>query len=338
MEAIIQLLAENQIAYQEIIPLQASGGDRVYFKILLDNGKHIIGTASMLEEENRAFFNFQKIFASHKIPVPQIIAVDATQKYYLQSDAGNHTLLEVLLKEGHEPDVFVLYKESLKKLANLQITAGAKINYEDCVAAQSFDAAAALRDLNYCLDYYVVPLAIEHDATALAQEFSIIADEVGAIQPQHFMYRDFQGRNIMVNDNFEITFIDFQGGMRGPLQYDVASLLWQAKAALPLDWKEDLLTYYYNTANALLHGQLDKTIFYHNYHLIVLMRLMQVLGAYGRRGLLENKQHFIDSIPFAIDNLITWIDIAKMQDTYPQVHQLLQEIIRQRDAYKNFKP
>jgi aminoglycoside/choline kinase family phosphotransferase len=334
MQELIELLQKNNITFKEIIPLPASGGDRIYYEIILNDDTKIIGTSSFQLEENDAFFAFQKVFARHKVPVPKIIAQTENGIHYLQTHVGDKTLLDVLLKEGATPEVFILYKESLRKLANLQIKAGAEIDYSLCLVSQQFDADAALRDLNYCVQYYLQPLGISFDQEAAKGEFSLFAKEIGAIQPIHFMYRDFQGRNIMINEQDQPIFIDFQGGMRGPLQYDLASLLWQAKAALPNDWKEDLLLYYYNTANAILGGTLDKNLFYQQYYFIVLMRLLQVLGAYGRRGLEENKQHFLDSIPFAITNLETWLRYATIEEKYPAMHYMIQEIIVQKEIYK----
>jgi aminoglycoside/choline kinase family phosphotransferase len=334
MDQIIALLQEHNLEYGHISQIAQSGGDRQYYLVHLADTQKIIGTVSINEKENDAFFSFQKVFAANNIPVPKIIAQSTNKQAYLQSFAGESTLLDVLLKIGYTPDTFILYKDALKHLAKCQIIAGAQINFKDCVAAQQFDYEAALFDLNYCITYYAAPLGLQYNAALLEKDFKLLAQEVADIQPQYFMYRDFQGRNIMVNEQYKLCFIDFQGGMRGPLQYDVASLLWQAKAALPADWKEDLLTYYYNTSNALLHNKLDKTIFFHNYYLIVLMRIMQVLGAYGRRGLQEKKQHFIESIPHAIENLKTWKSYATITTSYPAISELIEEIINNKEAYK----
>jgi aminoglycoside/choline kinase family phosphotransferase len=169
-----------------------------------------------------------------------------------------------------------------------------------------------------------VPKKIVFDAKKLQAEFEILSTQIGAIQPVHFMYRDFQGRNIMVHQE-QVFFIDYQGGMHGPLQYDLASLLWQAKAQLPQDWKEDLMHIYLQSVQVLLPN-LDITAFKTNYENIVLMRLLQVLGAYGRRGLLEGKAHFISSIPQGIANIKTWQTQNNIAHTLPTLWQVLQQL------------
>jgi aminoglycoside/choline kinase family phosphotransferase len=268
------------------------------------------------------------VFHKYRIPVPKILAKSDDLTAYLQTYNGPKSLLDKVIEIGHEADVFIIYKEVLRKLASMQILP--EIDYTRCIASQRFDDNAALYDLNYVMQYYVTYYTIPYD-DGLEREFETLAKEVGNIKPQYFMYRDFQGRNILVNDNNEITFIDFQGGMLGPLQYDVVSLLWQAKAALPADWKEDLLIYYMRQVQMLL-PEFQVKQFQEDYYKIVIMRLLQVLGAYGRRGLLEGKQHFIDSIPYAIENLKSCLSYCTYLDRYPYLLQLIKNIITHHES------
>jgi hypothetical protein len=162
---------------------------------------------------------------------------------------------------------------------------------------------------------------VHYDKAALHAEFNRLSDRISGIHPKYFMFRDFQGRNIMVKEGV-VSFIDYQGGMTGPLQYDVASLLWQAKAQLPPAWKQSLYLEYKNAVSKLI--SIDQTLFDADYSLLVLIRLLQVLGAYGLRGIIQQRAHFISSIPSGLRNLQEWAATYTLDD-YP----ILQEIIAQ---------
>jgi aminoglycoside/choline kinase family phosphotransferase len=327
MDILYKFLAEHHIAVKEVQPVAQSGGDRQYFIITNQDDTKCIATVSNNIIENEAFFYFTNIFQSINAAVPKMIAISEDKQMYVQTYGGAYNLLEVVLQEGYTPEVFNLYKKALAQLAKLQLISHDKIDYSKCIASPKFDAQAVLFDLNYCLQYYVDAKNIQYNSNALQLEFASISELIAAMPNANFMYRDFQGRNIMVAENRELLFIDYQGGMQGPLQYDVASLLWQAKAQLPKDWKEDLLLYYFNSVQLITGNQLNKEKFINDYYLILLTRLLQVLGAYGRRGLLEGKQHFIESIPSAVANLQTWLNYKDITATHPQIHQLIHQII-----------
>ncbi len=324
LDSLTQLLQAYNIVAQDVIPLPASGGDRQYYRLHTNAGT-LIATYSTSIAETKTFLAFSKTFTDLQLPVPKIIAVNDAYDWYLQSDVGKDCLLDVVLQHGITEAVVNLYQQAIMALPKFQILAHPNINYELCLASKQFDAAAALFDLNYYANYYLNQLHIKYDAAALQKEFVEISNTIGAITPQYFMYRDLQGRNIMVLDG-ELTFIDYQGGMQGPLQYDVASLLWQAKAQLPASLKLELLELFYTQANVLCNGTLDKEIFFNDYYKIVLMRLLQVLGAYGRRGLQEGKQHFIDSIPSGLQNIREWMQLQDVSITYPTLHNTLVQI------------
>jgi aminoglycoside/choline kinase family phosphotransferase len=318
-------LLENNIETNTITPLPLSGGDRSYYRIL-HNQQSIIATVSNDIAENKTFFSFTKTFTDLHLPVPKLLAISQNYKMYLQQDLGNTTLLDAIITNGYTEQNFELYRKCIAQLAKLNIKADSVIDYNLCLVNKSFDNKAALFDLHYCQKYYVDAMQIKYDLEALEKEFLQLSIEIGNISPSYFMYRDCQGRNIMVADN-QIFFIDYQGGMRGPLGYDVASLLWQAKAQLPADWKVKLLHHFIEEANYYLPEKLNTNLFITNYYKIVLMRLLQVLGAYGRRGLLEGKAHFINSIPQGIQNIQDWMQIVDISQQYPTIHQLLISIV-----------
>jgi RNase adapter protein RapZ len=323
-QALIQLLASNNIQCLECIAIPASGGDRQYYRLQTDKG-NLIAAHSNNIAETKTFLAFTKTFSDLHLPIPKIIAVNETHDWYIQSDAGKDCLLDIVLAEGISKSVKNLYTQAIIALPKFQILGHANMDYNLCLASKQFDATAALFDLNYFAEYYLQQKKIIYDQRKLQVEYLQIAESIGNIQPQYFMYRDLQGRNIMVQNN-AITFIDYQGGMRGPLQYDVASLLWQAKAQLPTDFKQELLEMYFTEANKLCENKLDENSFITNYYQIVLMRLLQVLGAYGRRGLLEGKQHFISSIPAGLQNIRDWMQLQDIRISYPELHQILKTI------------
>jgi aminoglycoside/choline kinase family phosphotransferase len=325
LEAIQQFIVDTGINYTSITPLALSGGDRQYYRVTTPT-ETIIATYSLDVKENNTFFSFTKTMADAGLQVPQLLATSKDATMYLQQDLGTTCLLDAIEKDGYTTTNFALYKTAVTQLAKLNITCADKIDYDLCLVNKQFDAKAALFDLNYCYNYFVQPLGIAIDVNTLQQEFDTLSQEIGAISPTYFMYRDCQGRNIMVQGN-QLFFIDYQGGMKGPLGYDLASLLWQAKAKLPQTWKQELLQLYIQSANQYLPEPIHVNGFSTNYYKIVLMRLLQVLGAYGRRGLLEKKQHFITSIPFGIDNLQEWITLYDLQQQYPTIYTLIQQII-----------
>ena len=320
-----QLLTPLKASINSIEILPASGGDRKYFRIFT-NQQTYIATLSKNIIENKTFLEFTKIFNQLKIPVPTVYNIDANNEIYIQNDLGKSTLLDAVLQIGFTDDVYKLYGKSLSNLAKMQIEAANKIDYNLCLVSKKFDNNATLADLNYFKYYFLDLQNVEYNKQILQNEFEQLSKSIGETPSNYFMFRDFQGRNIMVQ-NDEVIFIDYQGGMQGPLQYDVASLLWQAKAALPNDWKKNLLQYYFTKANELLHSTLDWKIFEKNYYQIVLMRLLQVLGAYGLRGIIEQKQHFLSSIPQALQNIKEWLAIQNIEQTYPELNKILHQLI-----------
>ncbi|GBL34487.1 nucleotide-binding protein MCA0739 [Filimonas sp.] len=207
------------------------------------------------------------------------------------------------MKKGYTDEVKDLYKKSLSSLVLMQLTGGLELDFTKCFSAASFDKNAVLADLNYFKYFFLDLHKINYNKVRLNEEFEMLAKQIGQITPLYFMYRDFQGRNILISDN-EPHFIDYQGGMKGPLQYDVASLLWQAKAQLPSDWRTELYIHYKQTLRK--HIAFEEKSFDADYSLIVLVRLLQVLGSYGLRGIIERRAHFLSSIPLGLANLKEW--------------------------------
>lgn len=298
--------------------LPGAGSDRRYTRVTYGEQSMILCESANVAE-NETFVYFTEFFQKQHIRVPGLLAISPDRKMYLLEDLGDLSLLDLLLKDGYTQQVKQLYRRSLSALVDMQIAGGMELDFTKCFASQRFDALAVRADLNYFKYYFLDLVPVPYNRIALRDEFEQLEKAVGSIASTGFMYRDFQGRNIMVK-NGEPCFIDYQGGMQGPLQYDVASLLWQAKAALPAAWKQELYQQYKRELAA--QHVFDEQQFDAAYRLIVLARLLQVLGAYGLRGLIEQKNHFRQSIPMGLRNIREWMQQFPGND-YPELQQVL---------------
>lgn len=309
----------------EVYSIKQSGSNRQYFRILENGRSHILTFNPQNLPENKAFTAFSNHFHQLKLHVPEVKHVSADHTMYIQSDLGNISLFDIMQKEGFSENVFNLYKKTCTQLAKLQIEGSKDLDYNHCIATKSFDKQAIYSDLLYFLYYFVRALDLPYDKNALLNDFDILSSYLMQEEQKYFMHRDCQSRNVMVKDN-EVYFIDYQGGMQGALQYDLASLLWQARASLPFEWRSSLLDFYYEEANKLLDNTLDKKSFLDSYDGFVLIRMLQTIGAYGFRGLFERKQHFISSIPFALKNLKWFLENKKIPIRLPELQKVLHAI------------
>lgn len=287
-----------------VLPLAPSASARIYYRLQSKN--HIaVGAYNADHKENKAFLGFSKHFKSKGLPVPEIYAEDHENNVYLQEDLGFTTLYSYLLQKGdYFPDYLInIYKDVVQQLAHFQITGGEGLDYSLCYPRAAFDKQSILWDFN-TFKYYFLKLAeVPFEEQALENDIQKFSEYLLQTDTNHFMIRDFQTRNIMVKAG-KPYFIDYQGGRKGALQYDLASLLFQAKANIPSEIREELLNHYMDELETL--QSIDRKEFETYYYAYVLIRCIQVLGTYGFRGLYERKEHFITSIPFAIRN-IKWV-------------------------------
>ena len=313
----------------DISPLPAHGSNREYFR-MSNAQRSVIGAKNQDRLENDAFVSFSKHFQSKNLAVPEIYAEDLDKDIYLQQDLGDTTLFDYLLKvrEGRKdfPDELLkTYEQVVETLPHFQIKGGQGLDYSKSYPHHSFDRQSMMWDLNY-FKYYFLKLAhIRFNEQQLEQDFRTFTDFLLGADSHHFLYRDFQSRNIMLKDN-KPWFIDYQGGRKGALQYDVASLLFDAKADLPFEVREHLLDHYLTTVEGII--PIDRDVFTKHYYAFVFIRIMQAMGAYGYRGFYERKTHFLQSIPYAIRNLEYLvrkidlpIDIPVMMDVFQQLIQ-----------------
>jgi hypothetical protein len=229
-----------------------------------------------------------------------------------------------------------LFRKSLKDLAHMQIAGDQNLDYSWSITSREFGKQAILSDLLYFKYYFLDTLQIPYDKERLIDDFEALSTYLTHVDHKYFMFRDFQSRNIMIRDD-QAHFIDFQGGMKGALQYDVASLLWQAKAELPDKWKDGLLDYYMNCVEGILKKKIDKGRFISQYNGYVMIRLLQVLGAYGFRGLFERKAHFLTSIPLALRNFKSFLTHKQVGIVMPEFERLLGLIVEEEMIHR-FEP
>jgi aminoglycoside/choline kinase family phosphotransferase len=305
--------------------LAQSGSDRRYFRIKGDT-KAVIGTYNADFKENRAFIRFTQHFYNKGLNVPHVYAENLSSGIYIQEDLGDLQLFQLLPREGEvfDENLIGLFQKVLESLALLQIEGGKDFDYSICYPRAAFDKQSMHWDLNYFKHYFVRLANVTFDEGLLEEEFHKFAELLLSTDCEFFLFRDFQSRNVMVF-NGNPYFIDYQGGRKGALQYDVASLLYQAKGNIPDDIKEQLLDYYIQFVAERM--PINRTAFKKMYYNYALIRCLQTLGAYGFRGLYERKEHFITSIPFALENLKKLSKKVDLRSDFPELYQIFDQIL-----------
>ena len=284
-----------------ITELPSSGSNRRYFR--LTGERTMIGVIGTCIEENEAFLYMAKHFASKNLPVPEVYAHSDDRMAYVQQDLGD-TLLFNAIEKGRKTTVFseeekALLSKTIRQLPDIQFAGADGLDFSKCYPSSEFNARSIMWDLNYFKYCFLKATGMEFQEDLLEDDFQRLADVLLRSSSATFMYRDFQSRNVMIKDG-KPWFIDFQGGRKGPVFYDVASFLWQAKANLPDSLRGELLEEYIDALRK--YTPVDRDYFYAQLRHFVLFRTLQVLGAYGFRGYFEKKPHFIQSVPFAIAN------------------------------------
>lgn len=333
IKALFASYSPSPVTGLEKIP--QSGSNRMYFRIRTDDRSYI-ATYNDNVQENRTFIRFSDHFRRQGCPVPEIYIVNDAYTLYLQEDFGDTSLLIELEREGHNDQLYALFQQSLAALANLQIRGDEGLDYSWTITSREFGKQAILSDLLYFKYYFLDTLQIPYDKERLIDDFEALSTYLTHVDHKYFMFRDFQSRNIMLQEG-RVHFIDFQGGMKGALQYDVASLLWQAKAGLSDEWKDSLLDYYMDCVEGILEKKIDRGRFVSQYNGYVLIRLLQVLGAYGFRGLFERKAHFLISIPLALRNFKWFLGHKQVGIVLPEFERLLGLMV-QDEVLGRFEP
>ena len=298
--------------------LTGSASHRRYFRLTGPDGRTLIGVEGTDADENRAFLTIDRHFASKGINVPKVVAEDGL--CYLQEDLGSTVLYDALASGRtsgkYSEDEVALLRKTIAALPKIQVEGARGLDWSVCYPQPSFDARMVDFDLNYFKYDFLKLSGLEFNEVKLQDDFDRLRTDLLSEYSDTFMYRDFNARNVMLVDG-EPWFIDFQGGRRGPVYYDVASFLWQARARYPESLREDLLQTYLEALRA--YGPVDEAHFRSRLRLFILFRMLQVLGCYGYRGLWEGKKPFIDSIPPALEIVKSLLPFAD----YPYLSEVL---------------
>jgi aminoglycoside/choline kinase family phosphotransferase len=292
---------------ESIIPLPESGSYRRYFRICSGN-RRVMGVHNSDNRENQAFIYLNKHLQKAGNRVPEIYSENLENHVYLEQDLGDVTLLDYLadIRKGADSDEQTrrIYRRVIDAMPGLQVKADAALDYSVCYPRAEFDVQSMMWDMNYFKYCLLKPLRIGFYEQDLEDDFQKIVHWLIEAERNSFMFRDFQSRNIMLHEN-DLYFIDFQGGRKGPLQYDLASLLFEAKTRLSDDIRQEMLDYYLDVfSREFTWFKPDKFLEY--YYGFVYLRLMQAMGAYGFRGYIERKPLFLQSLPYAVKTL-SWL-------------------------------
>ena len=290
---------------ERVQPLQGDlGGSGRKIIRLASGGRRAIGILYGVREENVAFLEFSRHFRRHGLPVPEIYEEDLNQGAYLEEDLGDTTLFEFLSNhragERIAPEAVQVYQSVVAVLPRFQVEAGHDLNYKVCYPRGSFVRQSISWDLNYFKYYFLRLAGVPFNEQALEVDFGRLTKFLLSAPRDYFLYRDFQSRNILLRDG-QPFFVDYQGGRKGALQYDIASLLYDAKADLSPHLRLQLLDDYLRALASFV--EVARDAFLQHYYAYVYVRLMQALGAYGFRGFYERKAHFLQSVPYALKNL-----------------------------------
>jgi aminoglycoside/choline kinase family phosphotransferase len=309
------------------------GSNRVYTREQDENGQSIIRVQGTNRDENRAFIYLSRHFREKGLPVPQVLWVSEDEMSYTQEDLGDSLLFDAI-RHGRESGSFnaderTLLERALRALAHVQVKGAEELDWRICYPVEAMDERAIRWDLNYFKYCFLKGTKLEFSEPKLEDDFDkLVANILSTFnsQPSTFLYRDFQSRNVMIKDG-QPYFIDFQGGRRGPTQYDVASFLWQAKANIPQALRKELIDANLDELRTLQPNLAEaewKALLPH----FVLLRTLQVLGAYGFRGYFEQKPHFLESIPNALRNLNElFAKHGELQSQYPYLYAISNDLL-----------
>jgi aminoglycoside/choline kinase family phosphotransferase len=323
---------------QAFEPFPQSGSNRTYCRIRHEDVR-AVGVCNDDHRENKAFVEMTRFFLSERIRVPALLGEDLKRGVYLIQDLGDQSLFHFIIQHRGQKSQEPLLKEKLRQvireLARIQVMAGRKMDFSICYPYRQFSRESIIYDLHYFRQQFLDQIGQSYQNKSLEAEFKRFADYILQADQDYFMYRDFQSRNIMLF-NGEPWFIDYQGGRKGPLQYDLAAFLYQARAGLPEELRVEMMEYYLQVVR--LYTPVDERAFHQFFYPIVLLRVFQTLGAYGLRGLKEGKEHFIQSIPHALENLRLIGEKNPILLELPQLRKIVHQLTQKKAPHHGTNP
>lgn len=303
--------------------LPLSGSNRMYFRIDGDAGS-IIATHNDDKPENYAFLYLAKHLKNHGVNVPEIYYKDIDRGIYLQQDLGDTSLFEFVADNNKsKEEILSMYKQVIDQMPVLQYKSAEDLDFSICYPRESFGRQSMQWDLNYFKYFFLKTTYVPFHEQLLEDEFDKLIEFLLQAPSNFFLFRDFQSRNIMWFQE-QPYFIDFQGGRRGALQYDLASLLFESKTNLTTDFRNQILEYYLEVFSK--YDFFKKEEFLKYYPAFVLIRLLQAFGAYGYRGIFEKKAFFVQSINPAIDSLVWVSEQEVIKANFPYLCEIIGSI------------
>lgn len=301
----------------KIVELPPSGSSRKNYILQNEDGR-FVATFNTNIPENKAFFYYSALFAELNLNTPKVLQINASQNLYVQTFVGAESLSDIISQEGESPRVKDLVRQSLAQLYRLQKSTQNTVDYANALEYESYNILPVLNDLFYFKNFFIDIAEITYQKGKLIEEFLKIVTLIEELSPRGLMLRDFQARNIMVHEN-QVYFIDYQSSMEGPLMYDVVSFLFQAKANFSHPFREEMIDFYLN----LWEDDTFKTELKNAIKPLILVRFLQVLGAYGFRGLVQKKAHFLQSIEKGVENLQEFVKNWEEMQQFPELKKLI---------------
>ncbi|AYO58594.1 aminoglycoside phosphotransferase [Chryseobacterium sp. 6424] len=306
---------------------QSGSARRNYLATIAEKKFIVTENANVLE--NESFFYFTELFAAFSLNTPKIYSISTDRTTYVQEYLGTQTLSEIIAEEGLTDRTKSLVQQSLEKLHLLQVKTHQKVDFSKTFEYETYDQLPITNDLFYFKSFIADVLEVPYHKASLLKEFNTLTALLGNLSPRGLMIRDFQARNIMVNDENKCFFIDYQSAMEGPLMYDVVSFLYQAKANFPEIFKEEMLAYYFSLWDEKTAHELKNSL-----EPLQLIRFLQVLGAYGFRGLIQRKSHFMESLGSGIKNLIHFSEKWEHMKDFPELQKMIANLTTTETQHK----
>ena len=325
---IVEFFDDENVRIQ---PLLQSGSQRRYFRGALRD-QTVVAAYNENVKENIAFFTYLRHFLEKQLPVPRLYAVSEDSKAYLMEDCGDSTLFGKIPEDGLQPgndELINSYKKVLTDLVRFQTEGHEGLDYSVAYPRASFDERAIRWDLNYFKYYFLHPSGLNYNENDLQDGFELLIKLLLSVDSDYFMYRDFQARNILLKGD-ELRYIDFQGGRKGPPHYDVVSLLYQSRANINPGIRNILMQHYLEELQKVRN--IDPGLFKREMEYFKLIRMLQVLGAYGFRGYIQQKAHFLKSIPYALENLNEVLVGARLPSEMTLLKDILKKMVEKKSA------